>query len=203
MTQSDLARATGRSTAAVNRWVKNGDLPSLDNVQAIARALVMDARIVAEAAGIELPGDRHVVRSADDILAELEANAPVAVPVIQNLVAHMGNANGHVDEYLYLPPPFRKGKRKNILCVVADGDCMAPDINAGDYVIFDTEAKWTANDIVVAAVAGRTYVKRLIEAGKRYVLRGDADGSTLVLGEEDQIFGRVIFMMRPLVPMDR
>ena len=34
LTQSQLARETGRSTAAVNRWVKNLDIPTLENLRA-------------------------------------------------------------------------------------------------------------------------------------------------------------------------
>lgn len=200
--QAEFARAAGVRTQYVSNWV-NGKIDlSIDFLPAVARALHTDARIVAERMDIPLPGRAPQPRSAEEILAELEANQPVAVPIIQNLVAHMGNGGGIIADYWYLPPRYRKSKRKNILGVVAIGECMSPLIEPGDYVVFDTDAPWKKGDIVVAAVNGEMQVKRLIESEKRLVLRGDADGSTLVLGPEDQIFGRVIMFTRPLVPLE-
>src|SRR3954471_16817620 len=100
--------------------------------------LAIDVRVVARQAGIDLPGEMPAPRSAEDILRELEANQPVAVPVIQNIVAHMGAGGGIIEDYLYLPPAYRRGRRKNILAITATGECMEPNINPGDYVIFDT-----------------------------------------------------------------
>jgi SOS-response transcriptional repressor LexA len=201
MKQADLARATGRSSAAVNRWIKHLDIPALENIQGIARAFSMDERVVAEIAGIEYPGARPILRSAEDILAELEANQPVAVPVIRDLVAHMGSGGGFIDDFVYLPAAFRRGRRKNFLSIVAQGDCMAPGIEDGDIVTFDKDAAAKPNEIVVAAVDGHVHIKRLVEIGNRLVLRADADGSTHTLGDGDQIFGRVVYIMRPLLPV--
>lgn len=199
MSQSDLARSTERSTAAVNRWVKNLDVPTLDNVRAIARALGVDVRIAAEQAGIDLPGDTPPPRSVDDILRELEANQPVPVPVVQNVTASMG-PGVPVDEYLYLPARYRQN-RKSILAIRAKGACMEPQITEGDYVIFDKNARWEVGHIVVAVVGGEVFVKRLAKVGGKLVLRGDADGSTISLDgldKDEGVVGRVIQITRPL-----
>jgi SOS-response transcriptional repressor LexA len=198
MTQSQLSRATGRSTAAVNRWVKNLDIPGLDNVQAIARALAMDVYEVAKEAGIDLPGDAPPRRSPDDILAELEANQPVAIPIIKDLVAHMGAGGGFVDDYVYLSPSFRRRSRRNIRAFRAIGDCMLPQIADGDVVIFDMDLEWKPKDVVVARTDGQAIVRRLVEIGGRMVLRSDADGDTHALTEDDHIYGKVIAIQRSL-----
>ena len=39
MSQAELARVTGKSDAQINRWVKKGVIPSLDNRNLLLRAL--------------------------------------------------------------------------------------------------------------------------------------------------------------------
>jgi SOS-response transcriptional repressor LexA len=199
--RAEFTRLVSVSHPTVGRWLDGSDTPSSVSIVKIARVLGLDPSDIY--ARIEnRPQQRNVPRSAEEILAELEANQPVAVPIIQDLVAHMGSGGGFIADYWYLPPRYRKSKKKNILGVVAVGECMSPLIEPGDYVVFDTDAPWKKGDIIVAAVNGEMQVKRLIETEKRLVLRGDADGSTLVLGPDDQIFGRVIMFTRPLVPLE-
>lgn len=195
--QAEFARAAGVPGQYVSNWVNGKIALSLEYLPAVARALHLDAHTVAERMGIPLPDRAPPPRSAEDILAELEANAPVAVPVVQNMVASMGSGIP-IEDFLYLPPRFRRGKRTRILAVKAEGHCMEPDIRDGDYVIFDKDASFHPGDIVVAAVDGQVMVKRLVRNGTGYVLRADATGDTLTLTESDHIFGRVIQITHPL-----
>jgi len=138
-----------------------------------------------------------LVRTTEDILRELQASNPVAVPVLQNAIAHMGEGSP-VNEYVYLPPQYRRKRRNQIVAVVAVGDCMEPDIRAGDYVIFEKDVAWKVGDIVVAAVDGEVVVRRLIQNGTGYVLRADATKETVTLASDDLIMGRVLQITRPL-----
>ncbi len=195
--QAEFARAAEIPGQYVSNWVNNKIALSLDYLPAVARALHADPHTVAAHMGIPLPDRSPPPRSAEDILAELEANAPVAVPVVQNVVASMGSGVP-IEEFLYLPPHYRRGKRNRILAVKAEGECMEPNVHEGDYVIFDKDAPWKSGDIVVAAVDGRVMVKRLMQDGRRYLLRADATGDTFTLSENDQVFGRVIQITRSL-----
>lgn len=194
-TQAAFAREAGVREQLVSQWVSGKDVPSMPNVMAIARGLRLDYHAVAREAGYELP-DGPPPRSVDDILEELRANAPLPVPIIQNVAASAG-AGGPVEEYQYLPPSFRRGRRKNILGVIAHGECMEPEIRPGDYIIFDEDAAPQEGDVVVAVVAQEVMVKRLVHVDGRRVLRADADGRTIPVDETVQIVGRVIFITRP------
>jgi SOS-response transcriptional repressor LexA len=194
-TQAAFARAAGVREQLVSQWVSGKDLPSMPNVMAIARGLRLDYRVVAREAGIALP-DEPPPRTVDDILEELRETAPLPVPIVQNLMASAG-AGGPVEEYQYLPPAFRRGRRKNILGVIARGECMEPEIRPGDYIIFDEDATREDGDIVVAVADGEVLVKRLATRNGRSVLRADADGRTIPIDESVHIVGRVIFITRP------
>lgn len=50
--QADLARASGASTAAVSKWIKNARLPGPASLDAIAAALTLDPKEVYKAAGV-------------------------------------------------------------------------------------------------------------------------------------------------------
>jgi SOS-response transcriptional repressor LexA len=197
--QAAFARAIGVIPQAVNNWVLNKNKPDLENITAIAHALGIDPYTVASRAELQLPGSRPSARSIEDILRELEANQPVPIPVVQNVTASMG-IGVPVDEYVYLPPRFRQNRR-SIQAVKAKGRCMEPQIEEGDFVVFDTHAQWDIGNIVVAVVHGETYVKRLAKVGGKTVLRGDADGSIVSLEDADKdegVVGRVIQITRPL-----
>lgn len=194
-TQAQFARAAGVREQLVSQWVSGKDIPTMSNITAIARGLHMDYRTVARAAGYDLP-DELSRRSTDDILDELRANAPVPVPIVQHLTASAGKGE-RVDEYLYLPPSYRRGRAANIFGIVIQGECMVPEVQPGDYVIYDRDQQPAIDDLVVAIVDGAIYAKRLVKDGKKLALRGDADRVTIPLDEHAEIVGRVIFITRP------
>ena len=196
--QAAFARAAGVPGQYISNWTTGKVALSLEYLPAVARALAVDVHVVAQNMHIPLPGLVPPMRTPEEMLAELEANVPVTVPVVQNVIASMGNGLP-VEEFLYLPPLFRRTDRNRILAVVAEGQCMEPEIRTGDYVIFDKDAQWQVGDIVLAAVEGQMLVKRLAR-GKDYtlILQADATGDTISITEDAQIFGRVIWISRPL-----
>jgi phage repressor protein C with HTH and peptisase S24 domain len=200
--QSDFARASGLSTTTISKYIIGPEKPSrLATIQSIASALRVPVADVQ--AAIRGDTDGRTPRSAEDALAELVANAPLAVPIITDLVAHMGAGGGFIDDYVYLTPDYRRGRKRTIIGVRAKGACMTPLIHDGDVVLFDRESDPKPNDVVVAAIDGQAVVRRLAEVGKRLALRADADGETHVLGDGDQVFGKVIWIMHRLVDAER
>jgi SOS-response transcriptional repressor LexA len=195
---ADFARAAGVRDQKVSSWLA-GTKPTMPSIMAIARGLHMDWRVVAASAGYEVPG-QPLPRSPEELWAEVNVNLPVAVPVITDLVAHMGSGGGFVDDYAFLPASYRSRRRRNYRAISARGDCMKPEITDGDVVIFDLDSRWHSNDVVVAAVDGHVVVRRLVEVAGRPALRSDADGETHGLTDGDQIFGKAISIQRTLLP---
>lgn len=194
--QAAFAREIGVIPQVVNNWVLDKNKPEMETLAAIARALGVSHFEVAERAGIALPGVRPAPRSFDDAFAEAEALKPVPIPIIKDLVAHMGAGGGFIDDYIFLPPQYRVRRRKGLRGIVARGTCMEPEIKDGDAVIFDLDTKAKPGDRVVAAVDGHVLVRRLVEIAGRLALRADADGETHVLGGEDEIYGTVLGVQR-------
>lgn len=202
--QADLVRATGGRLRAqtVSKWLAGKGLPpELPSIELVSQAFGLSLEVVVRAVREEDPrdGERTSSRSIDELLREALINQPVPIPVVQNVTASMG-IGVPVEEYVYLPPRFRQN-RQSIQAVKAKGTCMEPQILEGDFVVFDTHAKWDVGNIVVAVVQGETYVKRLARVGGKTVLRGDADGSIVSLedAEKDEgVVGRVIQITRPL-----
>lgn len=197
--QADFARYANTSTANTSRW-NSGVIPAAENIALIARTFGVAVEDIYRAINGEVSTTSP--RSPEDILAELEANQPVAVPVIRDLVAHMGSGGGFIDDYVFLSPMYRRRRKKNLLSIVARGDCMEPQIADGDVVVFDRDASWQPNNLVVAAVDGQAQVRRFVDVRGTPMLKADADGSLHTLSEADQIFGRVVYVMRPLMPLD-
>jgi SOS-response transcriptional repressor LexA len=197
--QADLVRASGLSSTSVSRYVNGEGIPSRFSVlERIASALRVPVEEIQDAVrGVE----HKAPRSPEDILAELEANQPVAVPVIHDLVAHMGAGGGFIDDYVYLSPSYRRRRKHNIIAIHARGDCMGPQIADGDFVLIDKDAQAQPNDLVAAAVDGHAIIRRLTEVAGRLVLRADASGETHTLTPEDQIVGKIIQIQRSFAPL--
>ncbi len=198
--QAEFARAAGVRSQYVSNWISGKVDLSIDFLPAVARGLSLDPRIVADKMDIPLPGGIPERRSPEELWAEVNMNLPVAVPVITDLVAHMGSGGGFVDDYAFLPASYRSRRRRNYRAIAARGDCMKPEITDGDVVIFDLDSRWHPNDVVVAAVDGHVVVRRLVEIAGRPALRSDADGDTHALTDGDQIFGKAISIQRTLLP---
>jgi len=198
LTQSELALETGLRQAYISQ-VEKGEIaiprdPQLDKLGA---ALDLSRADFYRAAGRfegmhPDPPDAPPARSFDDILRELEAERPIAVPVIEQ-VASAGRGEAAIG-YVYLPPMGRR--RPGLFAMRVRGQCMSPRIEDGDTIIVDREAPAEVGKIVLA-VAGDNWdlvlVKRLVEReGRRWLepLQGQAiviDGSVRIVGVVMQI----------------
>lgn len=206
LTQTELARRTGLSQNYVSK-LEGGriELPQRGTLDVLSGALDVSLIDLYRAAGVTdaLPEataaldappspDTPPVRSFDDILRELEAERPIAVPVIEQ-VASAGRGEAAIG-YVYLPPMGRR--RPGLFAMRVRGQCMSPRIEDGDTIIVDREAPAEVGKIVLA-VAGDNWdlvlVKRLVEHdGRRWLepLQGQAiviDGSVRIVGVVMQI----------------
>jgi SOS-response transcriptional repressor LexA len=193
--QAELSRVSGISTTTISRWLSGTHKPGrLTTIEKLATALRVSIDVVQ--AAIRGDVDTKPLRSRAELRAELDANEPIEIPLIKDLVAHMGAGGGFVDDYVYLSPSSRRRSHRHIRAIRASGDCMLPQIADGDVVIFDMEAECRPRDVVVAKADGHAVVRRLVEVAGRMVLRADATGDTHVLTEEDEIYGKVIATQR-------
>lgn len=192
-TQADFARMGPFSDANVSRWINLGRVPSTKYCLQIAKALQLDEDVVLRAAGHKpIPSNQPRARSFDDILRELEAERPIAVPVIEQ-IASAGHGEAAIG-YVYLPPLGRR--RPGLFAMRVKGQCMSPRIEDGDTIIVDREQVAEIGKLVVA-VAGDNWdlvlVKRLVErGGRRWLepLQGQpivVDGSVRIVGVVMQI----------------
>lgn len=193
MSQADFTRLGQFTTANVSRWINGERIPSSKSAIRIAKVFGIDQAIVLSLAGHqEPPGQKKPPRSLDDIIEELAAERPIAVPIIEQ-IASAGKGEAAVG-YVYLPPMGRRGR--GLFAMRVNGSCMVPRINDGDTIIVDREQVAEVGKIVVA-VAGLDWdivlVKRLVEVdGRRWLqpLQGRAipvDDSVRIVGVVKQI----------------
>lgn len=165
--QADLLRSGTFTSADVSRWINGRRRPSPASCQRLADVFRLDVDVVLRAAGHKPPlPAAPPARSFDDILRELEAERPIAVPIIEQL-ASAGRGEAAIG-YVYLPPLGRR--RPGLFAMRVRGACMAPRINDGDTIIVDRDRSPEIGKIVVA-VAGENWdtvlVKQLVERDGR------------------------------------
>jgi len=73
-------------------------------------------------------------------------------------------------------PPDLVEPGDDLIAMRVVGNCMAPGIEPGDFVIVARGAAWSDGAIVVAVALGLWYVKRAYHRGGDVVLRADAPG---------------------------
>ncbi len=192
-TQADFARESKLNPQNISRWINNERVPSPASCLRIALVLRVDEDVVLRAAGHKAaPDQKPRPRSFDDILRELDAERPVAVPVIEQ-IASAGRGEPAIG-YVYLPPMGRR--RPGLFAMRVRGQCMSPRIEDGDTIIVDREQVAEVGKIVLA-VAGDNWdvvlVKRLVERdGRRWLqpLQGAAipiDETVTIVGVVKQI----------------
>lgn len=193
--QADFARALGVRSGVISNWINGVRRPRYESCLDIARALGIDPEIVLERAGRQTASHvRQRPRSLDDIIRELEAERPIAVPIVEQ-VASAGHGEAAVG-YVYLPP--LGGRRPKLFAMRVSGTCMEPRLCPGDTIIVDPEKVPEPGKIVVA-VAGSDWDKVLVkyfvvDKGRRF-LRPE-QGRSIPIDETVRIVGVVIRSIR-------
>lgn len=188
--QADFARSGNFNPQNVSRWINNERVPSSGSAIRIAKVFGIDEDLVLRVAGHKPPiGQKKPPRSLDDIIKELEAERPIAVPIIEQ-IASAGRGEAAIG-YVYLPPMGRRSP--GLFAMRVKGSCMVPRINDGDTIIVDREQPPELGKIVVA-VAGDNWdivlVKRLVEIDGRRWLQ-PLQGRPVLVDESVTIVGVV------------
>lgn len=191
--QSQVAAYVGVTPAAVSRWLSGISRPDPPSVVKIADLFHERVARVYELAGHPnpdyVPEVRQKVSFQDQILEAL-ADAPILVPVVEQLAA-AGEGQIALD-YVALPPQRAAGH--SLAALVVRGESMAPEIQDGDYIVIDTDATARDGDTVVASIGEEVIVKRLQRKSDHFVLAGN--NGKVVRADDAEIAGVVIQIVR-------
>lgn len=120
----------------------------------------------------------------------------------RGVVGLFGIQEDHIQKYQSLDDRFVKNKSSTYFFVAA-GDSMQPLILEKDILIVDRSLEPTHNKIVVVAVNGEMYCKRLVSRGGQLLLVSDNKNYSEIIinGEMDiHFFGVVTGLGRDLYP---
>jgi len=108
---------------------------------------------------------------------------------------------------LFLDPDVRRWLDQHVRrpqALIAVGDSMEPEINSGDVVIFDPDARAMSGSVVVALAWGEPTVKKLIRQDRQAILRSTGPGRypdiVLTNAENAVVQGVVVMVVPPLKP---
>ncbi|MFS1587171.1 XRE family transcriptional regulator [Acinetobacter radioresistens] len=195
--QADIARATGKSTAAVTKWLRGENIPKAENLKAIAKLLEVSDEWL-------LTGKNLTVLESQDLqtLSEWDETTPieedeVEIPFFQNFSFDCGS--GSVGEALKAQSQaLRISKatlrdlgieKENAVATGASGDSMKPTIKDGDTIYLDLGRKTIKDGKIFAICHGGLFVaKRLYNlpmGGVRIVSDNTAEYPEVLLTAEE------------------
>lgn len=196
--QADIARSTGKSTAAVTKWLRGENIPKAENLKAIAKLLEVSDEWL-------LTGKNLTVLDSQDLqpLSEWEETTPIEedeieIPFFQNFSFDCGS--GSVGEALKAQSQaLRISKatlrdlgieKENALATGASGDSMKPTIKDGDTIYLDLGRKTIKDGKIFAICHGGLFVaKRLYNlpmGGVRIVSDNTAEYPEVLLTAEER-----------------
>lgn len=196
--QADIARATGKSTAAVTKWLRGENIPKAENLKAIAKLLEVSDEWL-------LTGKKLTVLENQDLqpLSEWDETTPIEedeieIPFFQNFSFDCGS--GSVGEALKAQSQaLRISKatlrdlgieKENAVATGASGDSMKPTIKDGDTIYLDLGRKTIKDGKIFAICHGGLFVaKRLYNlpmGGVRIVSDNTAEYPEVLLTAEER-----------------
>lgn len=196
--QADIARATGKSTAAVTKWLRGENVPKAENLKAIAKLLEVSDEWL-------LTGKNLTVLESQDLqpLSEWDETTPIdedeiEIPFFQNFSFDCGS--GSVGEALKAQSQaLRISKatlrdlgieKENAVATGASGDSMKPTIKDGDTIYLDLGRKTIKDGKIFAICHGGLFVaKRLYNlpmGGVRIVSDNTAEYPEVLLTAEER-----------------
>lgn len=153
--QADIVRATGKSSAAVAKWLSGQNVPKMDSLVKIARLFGVTPNWLATG-----QGEMSAKLSIDDLRQKMNeiqgrengvehANPVKMLPIINEVQAgHFTEIGDDVfDEYE--PAHHKDGD----YWLRVKGDSMTPDFNQGDLILIGRNRVAVTGNYVVALVA--------------------------------------------------
>lgn len=166
--------------------------PSIDVIKALARAL--------ETTTDDLT---HAMMGSQKELPTVVRPPGLTSVTLVRVVSEVSAGGGFVlgDEWRPITPPT--GASQNLVAFVVRGDCMAPELQAGDTVIVDLMRDWQDGDIVLVRVDTELMVKRAYHEDHSVHLQADAEGYADIGGPDIDVKGVVILIQKAIVRRPR
>lgn len=151
--QADLARATGKSTAAVTKWLKGDNIPKADSLKIIARLLNVTDTWLLTGKGDPVALDNNV-----DLASKIPLDGR-PIPVISWVAAGSFSPietvikDAEVDEWL----PPNKDCGPNGYGLIVTGISMSPKFEIGDRIYVNPDIQTfdlQSDDLVIVSCAG-------------------------------------------------
>ena len=194
ITMSQLSEKSGVCLSHIARVEKGERFPSALVLRRLAKPLhLSEGQLLATAEYLTNPIGAFNIsdlrpRSPQEVLAELQAIQPVAIPIYdQEVLAKEGMEGMEAIEFAYWAP--RRAADRNIRGLRVNGECLAPRIEDGDIVFFDTDIEPEDGNIVVVQMDNQLLVKRYRKLKERTLLE---DNHGLVEENEAMIRGVVL-----------
>lgn len=198
--QADIARATGKSTAAVTKWLRGENIPKADALKDIARLLGVSDEWL-------LTGKESPIKLDNNV--DLSQKIPLdgrPIPVISWVAAGSFDPietvlrDTKVDEYL---PPLKECG-KNGYGLIVTGISMSPKFEIGDRIYVNPDIQTfdlISGDLVIVSCCGdteATFKKLIIEGGVQYLqpINPDWPEQIIKLTEDCRLVGKVVGLHR-------
>lgn len=200
--QADIARATGKSTAAVTKWLRGENIPKADALKDISRLLGVSDEWLLTGKGKEVAFDNNV-----SLLEKIEITGQ-PVPVISWVAAGSFTSvetvirDTEVDEWL----PPNKDCGKNGYGLKVTGMSMSPFFLPDDRIYVNPDVQTfdlQTGDLVIVACCGETeatFKKLIIEGDNKYLqpLNPDWPEQIIKLSEDCRLVGKVVGLYRKI-----
>lgn len=167
--QADIARATGKSSAAVTKWLRGENVPKTEALKQIAKLLNVDDEWLLTGKGSSSATPHLTPIETWDDSTPLDEDE-VEIPFFKDFSFACGS--GAINEHIANEKrKLRMSKatlrnlsisKENAVAATASGDSMSPTIQDGDTIHIDlgrTEIK--DGRIFVICIGGLHYAKRL------------------------------------------
>ncbi len=196
--QADIARATGKSSAAVTKWLRGENVPKTEALKQIAKLLNVDDEwlLTGKGSSSAIPHLTPVATWDDETPLDEDE---VEIPFFKDFSFACGS--GAINEHIANEKrKLRMSKatlrnlsisKENAVAATASGDSMSPTIQDGDTIHIDlgrTEIK--DGRIFVICIGGLHYAKRLYNmpfGGVRIVSDNSAEFPEQVLTAAERI----------------
>lgn len=200
--QADIARATGKSTAAVTKWLRGENIPKADALKDIAKLLGVSDEWLLTGKIEKILLDNNV-----DLMSKININER-PIPVISWVAAGSFSPietvlkDTEIDEWL----PFNKDCGKNGYGLKVTGMSMSPFFLPEDRIYVNPDIQpfdLQTNDLVIVACtnyAEATFKKLIIEGNIRYLqpLNPDWPEQIIKLSEDCRLVGKVVGLYRKI-----
>lgn len=200
--QADLARATGKSSAAVTKWLRGENIPKTEALKQIAKLLNVDDGWLLTGKGSPSKLDNNI---------DLSQKIPLEgrpIPVISWVAAGSLSSietvlkDTEIDEWL--PPNKDCGKSGYGLKVT--GMSMSPYFLPDDRIYVNPEVQTfdlQTGDLVIIACYGETeatFKKLIIEGDNKYLqpLNPNWPEQIIKLSEDCRLVGKVVGLYRKI-----